>query len=230
MTKADLSKKPEDVSAMFDSVAASYDRTNDILSFGQARLWRKAVRKAVNPQPGQRILDLAAGTGTSSMALKRPGVQVVAADFSRGMLEEGRRRHPELEFAYADATKMPFQTAEFDAVTISFGLRNVQQPELALAEMFRVSKPGATLVICEFSHVDAWLRPFYRLYLNHVLPRLSALFSKAPEAYSYLADSINAWPTQSALAEKITAAGFTQVKWRNLGFGIVAVHTARRPQ
>lgn len=230
MTKADLNKKPEDVSAMFDSVAASYDRTNDLLSFGQARLWRRAVRKAVNPQSGQRILDLAAGTGTSSMALKLPGVQVVAADFSRGMLDEGRRRHPELEFAYADATKMPFKAAEFDAVTISFGLRNVQQPELALAEMFRVSKPGATLVICEFSHVDAWLRPFYRFYLNRILPRLSALFSKAPEAYSYLADSINAWPTQSALAENITAAGFTQVKWRNLGFGIVAVHTAKRPQ
>lgn len=228
MTKADLNKNPDDVSAMFDSVAPSYDRTNDLLSFGQARLWRRAVRNAVNPQSGQRILDLAAGTGTSSMALKRPGVQVVAADFSRGMLEEGRRRHPELEFAYADAMKLPFQAAEFDAVTISFGLRNVQQPQIALAEMFRVCKPGAVLVICEFSHPARWLRPFYRLYLNRILPRLSALLSKAPEAYSYLAESINAWPTQPALAEQIRDAGFSEVKWRNLGFGIVALHTARK--
>lgn len=228
MTKADLNKNPDDVSAMFDSVAPSYDRTNDLLSFGQTRLWRHAVRRAVNPQAGQRILDMAAGTGTSSMALKLPGVQVVAADFSQGMLEEGRRRHPELEFAFADATQMPFKAAEFDAVTISFGLRNVQQPEKALAEMFRVSKPGAVLVICEFSHPARWLRPFYRFYLNRILPQVSGLLSKAPEAYSYLADSINAWPTQSALAEQIRAAGFTDVTWRNLGFGIVALHSARK--
>lgn len=228
MTKADLNKNPEQVSAMFDSVAPSYDRTNDLLSFGQARLWRGAVRRAVNPKSGQRILDLAAGTGTSSMALMKPGVSVVAADFSRGMLEEGRKRHPELEFAYADATKMPFKDAEFDAVTISFGLRNVQRPEVALAEMFRVCKPGAKLVICEFSHVAGWLRPFYRFYLNRILPRLSGLLSATPEAYSYLAESINAWPTQAALADQIRAAGFVDVAWRNLGFGIVALHTARK--
>jgi demethylmenaquinone methyltransferase/2-methoxy-6-polyprenyl-1,4-benzoquinol methylase len=126
VTKADLSKDPKQVSAMFDSVAHSYDRTNDLLSFGQARLWRSRVKNAVKPANGERILDLAAGTGTSSMALRVPGAVVVAADFSRGMIEEGKKRYPELQFEFADAMALPFEDRSFDAVTISFGLRNVQ--------------------------------------------------------------------------------------------------------
>ncbi|MFM1779668.1 MAG: hypothetical protein RIS51_813, partial [Actinomycetota bacterium] len=165
MTKADLTKDPKQVSAMFDSVAESYDRTNDLLSFGQARFWRSRVKKAINPRPGERILDLAAGTGTSSMALRGPGVSVVAADFSRGMIEEGKKRYPELEFEFADAMALPFQDQSFDVVTISFGLRNVQDYKVALKEMFRVLKPGGRLVICEFSHVSGVLGFFYRLYL-----------------------------------------------------------------
>ncbi|MEN9872451.1 MAG: hypothetical protein RL450_386 [Actinomycetota bacterium] len=214
---------------MFDSVAHSYDKTNDLLSFGQARLWRGAVRKAISPKSGERILDIAAGTGTSSMALLKPGVSVVAADFSKGMLEEGKKRYPELEFAFADAMKLPFKAEEFDVVTMSFGLRNVQDHRVALTEFLKVLKPGGRLVICEFSKVSGVFGPFYRLYLKHILPKFSALFSKSPEAYDYLAESIEAWPDQKSLARDIEKAGFKDVKFRNLSLGIVALHTAVKP-
>lgn len=214
---------------MFDAVAENYDRTNDLLSFGQSHSWRRALVRAVKPQAGERVLDLAAGTGTSSAALAKPGVSVVAADFSEGMLATGRVRHPELEFVFADAMKLPFADGEFDAVTISFGLRNVHDYRVALAEMFRVTKPGGRIVVCEFSHVSGPLGPFYRLYLKHVLPRLSALASKNPAAYGYLAESIAAWPAQSALADELSRAGFERVSWRNLSFGVVALHSGFRP-
>lgn len=226
MSKADLSKNPAAVSAMFDDVAASYDKTNDLLSFGQARLWRRAVRKAISPKAPDRILDIAAGTGTSSMALLADGVSVVAADFSNGMLDEGRKRYPKLEFVFADAMKLPFKDQEFDVVTMSFGLRNVENHNVALKEFFRVLKPGGRLVICEFSHVGGVFGPLYRLYLKHILPKLSALFSKSPDAYDYLAESIAAWPNQKALKLDIEKAGFSAVKFRNLTLGIVALHKA----
>ena len=226
MSKADLSKNPAAVSAMFDDVAASYDKTNDLLSFGQARLWRGAVRKAISPKAPDRILDIAAGTGTSSMALLAEGVSVVAADFSNGMLDEGRKRYPKLEFVFADAMKLPFKDAEFDVVTMSFGLRNVENHNIALKEFFRVLKPGGRLVICEFSHVGGVFGPLYRLYLKYVLPKLSALFSKSPDAYDYLAESIAAWPNQKALKLDIEKAGFSAVKFRNLTLGVVALHRA----
>ena len=226
MSKADLSKNPAAVSAMFDDVAASYDKTNDLLSFGQARLWRTAVRKAISPKAPDRILDIAAGTGTSSMALLAEGVSVVAADFSNGMLDEGRKRYPKLEFVFADAMKLPFNDAEFDVVTMSFGLRNVENHNVALKEFFRVLKPGGRLVICEFSHVGGVFGPLYRLYLKYVLPKLSALFSKSPDAYDYLAESIAAWPNQKALKLDIEKAGFSAVKFRNLTLGVVSLHRA----
>lgn len=226
MSKADLSKNPAAVSAMFDEVAKTYDKTNDMLSFGQARLWRRAVRRAIAPKAPDRILDIAAGTGTSSMALRGDGITVVAADFSNGMLEQGRKLYPELEFVFADAMKLPFQDGEFDVVTMSFGLRNVENHKIALGEFFRVLKPGGRLVICEFSHVGGVFGPLYRLYLKHILPKLSALFSKTPEAYDYLSESIAAWPNQVELKRDIEKAGFSQVKFRNLTLGVVALHRA----
>ena len=226
MSKADLSKNPAAVSAMFDEVAKTYDKTNDMLSFGQARLWRRAVRRAIAPKAPDRILDIAAGTGTSSMALRGDGITVVAADFSNGMLEQGRKLYPELEFVFADAMKLPFQDGEFDVVTMSFGLRNVENHRIALGEFFRVLKPGGRLVICEFSHVGGVFGPLYRLYLKHILPKLSALFSKTPEAYDYLSESIAAWPNQVELKRDIEKAGFSQVKFRNLTLGVVALHRA----
>lgn len=213
---------------MFDDVAHAYDKTNDLLSFGQAKLWRKKVLEKVAPQSGEKILDIAAGTGTSSMALKLPGVEVVAADFSKGMLAEGKKRYPELEFVFADAMKLPFKNNEFDVVTMSFGLRNVQDRDKALGEFLRVLKPGGRLVICEFSHVPGLLGVFYRAYLTLILPLVSRLASKTPAAYSYLSESIVAWPKQAELAKDIAKAGFSKTQWKNLSFGVVAIHSAIR--
>jgi demethylmenaquinone methyltransferase/2-methoxy-6-polyprenyl-1,4-benzoquinol methylase len=231
VSKADLSKKPEQVAAMFDEVAPTYDKTNDLLSFGQSRLWRGIVAKAVDPKSGQSVLDMAAGTGSSTAAFARPGVRLVAGDFSEGMLAEGRKRHPKIEFVFADATKLPFKAKEFDATTISFGLRNVVDVEAALSEMFRVTKPGGRIVICEFSKVsNPVLRPFYNFYLRKVLPAFSSLASKTPEAYAYLSESIDAWPDQRTLAAKIEKAGYEKVTFRNLSFGIVAIHVGFKPK
>ena len=213
---------------MFDDVAHAYDKTNDLLSFGQAKLWRKKVLEKVDPQSGEKVLDIAAGTGTSSMALKLPGVEVVAADFSKGMLAEGKKRYPELEFVFADAMKLPFKNNEFDVVTMSFGLRNVQDRDKALHEFLRVLKPGGRLVICEFSHVPGLLGVFYRAYLTLILPLVSRLASNTPAAYSYLSESIVAWPKQAELAKDIAKAGFSKTQWKNLSFGVVAIHSAIR--
>ena len=232
-TRADLGKDPARVSGMFDEVAAGYDRTNTILSLGNDKLWRIAATRAIAPRRGQRILDLAAGTGASSVSLARSGAEVVAGDFSAGMIAEGKRRHggiPNLSFVEADATALPFADDEFDTVTISFGLRNVNDPDKALREMLRVTKPGGSLVICEFSHPPAALmRGLYRFYNDRVLPVVARTFSSNADAYDYLNESIRDWPDQRTLAGRIRAAGWEQVAWRDLSFGIVALHRARKP-
>ncbi|BAV00028.1 MULTISPECIES: bifunctional demethylmenaquinone methyltransferase/2-methoxy-6-polyprenyl-1,4-benzoquinol methylase UbiE [Aurantimicrobium] len=233
MTTADLSKKPEDVSAMFDDVAAGYDVTNSLLSAGNATLWRISTTRAVNPQPSERVLDLAAGTGTSSAALAKSGAHVVAADFSPGMIEVGRKKHgknPLIEFVQADATALPFEDNSFDAVTMSFGLRNVVQPKKALAELYRVTKPGGRIVICEFSTPPAApIRASYNFYLRKVMPLVAKVSSSNTEAYTYLADSIEDWPNQSTLASWIREAGFEKVAYRNLTAGVVALHRGIKP-
>lgn len=231
--RADLGKDPARVSGMFDEVAPAYDRTNTVLSAGNDLLWRIATTRAVAPGPGERVLDLAAGTGTSSVALARSGARVVAADFSPGMIAEGRRRHghlPNVEFVQADATDLPFADAEFDAATISFGLRNVNDPKKALREMLRVVRPGGRLVVCEFSHPTSPLvASAYRWYSDRVLPLLARAVSSNAAAYDYLNESIRAWPAQRELAAWIREAGWTDVAHRDLTLGIVALHRARRP-
>lgn len=230
MTRADLSKRATDVAGMFTGVARGYDRTNAVLSGGNALLWRLATVRAVKPLPGERILDAAAGTGTSSAALARSGASVVAADFSPGMIAEGRRRHPELEFVLADAEKLPFDQESFDAVAISFGLRNVEHPLAALAEFYRVLKPGGRLVVCEFSTPPrALARAGYGLYLRRALPVVARVLSSNPAAYAYLRESIQSWPDQAALAGWLRGAGFARVGWRDLTLGVVALHRGRKP-
>ena len=230
VSRADLTKAPAEVAAMFDKVAARYDVTNDVLAFGQTRRWRKAVVSAVDPKPGQRILDLAAGTGTSSVPFAEAGATVVPTDFSLGMLEFGRSRLPGLPFVAGDGMHLPFADEVFDAVTISFGLRNINDRLAGLAEMLRVVRPGGRLVVCEFS-TPSW-GPFahaYTEYLMRALPAVATKVSSNPEAYVYLAESIRAWPAQEALAADIRAAGWQRVQWRNLTGGIVALHRAVRP-
>ncbi|GAA1464731.1 demethylmenaquinone methyltransferase [Microbacterium thalassium] len=231
--RADLGKDPAAVSGMFDEVAEGYDRTNTVLSMGNDRLWRVATTRAVDPRPGQRILDLAAGTGASSVSLARSGAEVVAADFSQGMIREGRRRHgdiPNLSFVQADATALPFADDEFDTVTMSFGLRNVIDPRKALRELLRVTKPGGRIVVCEFSHPPSpAFNGLYRFYNDRVLPAVARAVSSNAEAYDYLNESIKDWPDQRKLAEWIREAGWIGVAHRNLTWGIVALHRATKP-
>lgn len=227
-TRATLAKRRTDVAAMFDRVAPRYDLANDVLSLGQDRAWRRLVLAAVAPQPGERVLDLAAGTGTSSEPFARAGAQVFPTDLSLGMLTVGRRRSPQLSFVAGDALALPYADASFDAVTISFGLRNVEESPVALAEMRRVTKPGGRLVVCEFS-TPLW-KPFRVVYANYLvaaIPQIAGLISSNPAAYSYLAESIQAWPDQAGLAAVIADSGWRDVEWRNLSGGIVALHRAR---
>ncbi|MEU9301668.1 demethylmenaquinone methyltransferase [Streptomyces sp. NPDC048269] len=225
MTRASLDKQPHEVASMFDGVAANYDLTNDVLSLGQARIWRKEVAKAVGARPGHKVLDLAAGTATSSLPFAATGAYVVPCDFSLGMLREGKKKHSWLPLTAGDATKLPFKDEVFDTVTISFGLRNVQDTDTALRELYRVTKPGGQVVICEFSQ-PTWapLRTVYTEYLMRALPPVARAVSSNPDAYVYLAESIREWPDQPALAGLLQKAGWSKVAWRNLSGGIVALH------
>jgi demethylmenaquinone methyltransferase/2-methoxy-6-polyprenyl-1,4-benzoquinol methylase len=229
MTRAQLDKKPVDVASMFDTVAEKYDVTNDVLSLGQDRLWRRAVVKAVDAKRGERILDIAAGTGTSSEPWADQEIEVVPADFSLGMLRVGRRRRPDMAFTAADAMSLPFADESFDVVTMSFGLRNVADAGTALREFLRVTKPGGRLLVCEFSQpVNKTFRTVYSNYLMRALPPVARRTSSNPESYVYLAESIRAWPPQGELAAVIEQAGWTNVRWTNLTGGIVALHSATK--
>jgi len=232
MTRAHLDKRPGEVSAMFDTVADRYDLLNDVLSLGQDRWWRRMVARAVAARPGERVLDVAAGTGTSSRAFTAAGADCVACDFSLGMLTVGKHRAvaPGLRFVAGDAMRLPFRDEAFDAVTISFGLRNVADHAAALAEFRRVTRPGGRLVVCEFGHLP-WprLNRAYEAYLTGALPAVARRLSGNPVAYEYLAESIQDWPAQPDLARRIAAAGWSAVRWRDLSLGVVAIHLARRP-
>jgi len=254
--RADLDKQPGDVAAMFDAIAGRYDLLNDILSAGQVRLWRRAVTRIAGVGPGERVLDLAAGTGTSSLTFTAAGADCVACDFSLGMLQAGHARggrggrgglggtvspqeqggsegdrspRGKTAFVGGDALRLPFRDGAFDVVTISFGLRNVADPGAALAEMRRVTRPGGRLVVCEFSTITiAPVDMLYRRYLINVLPAIARRAARNPEAYEYLAESIVDWPAQRELAGLIETAGWSAVRWRDLSVGAVAVHVARR--
>jgi demethylmenaquinone methyltransferase/2-methoxy-6-polyprenyl-1,4-benzoquinol methylase len=231
VTRATLDKDPAEVAAMFDEVAARYDLTNAVLSLGRDRGWRRAVAAALDLRPGHRVLDLAAGTATSSAALARSGAAVVGCDFSLGMLRVGARAgHPGVELVAGDALRLPFADASFDAVTVSFGLRNTADADRALAELLRVTRPGGRLVVCEFSHPtwSPW-RTVYVEYLMRALPAVARRVSSDPAAYEYLAESIRAWPDQAGLAARLQAAGWANVQWRDLTGGIVALHRGTRP-
>ena len=212
---------------MFDRVARRYDVTNTVLSGGLDASWRRATREALGARSGQTVLDVAAGTAVSTVELATGGVRAIACDFSQGMLQAGAAR-PVPKVA-GDAMALPLADESVDGVVISFGLRNVADPDAALREFRRVTRPGGTLVICEFSS-PTWspFRTVYTEYLMKALPRIARAVSSNPDAYVYLAESIRAWPAQAALAARVQAAGWGDVGWRNLTGGIVALHRARR--
>ncbi|MDQ3629355.1 MAG: demethylmenaquinone methyltransferase [Actinomycetota bacterium] len=229
-TRAGLDKRPHEVQAMFDSVARRYDLTNDVLSLGQDRRWRRRTTAMVDAQRGETVLDLAAGTGTSSQPFADAGAFVVPCDFSIGMLAVGKQQRSGLPFTAGDATALPFADETFDVVTISFGLRNVVDFVAGLAEMLRVARRGGRLVVCEFSH-PTWkpFRTVYSGYLMKALPRVARRVSSSPAAYVYLAESIRAWPDQATLAGHLRHAGWEDVVWADLTGGTVALHHAVRP-
>ncbi|MCW2569785.1 MAG: demethylmenaquinone methyltransferase [Mycobacterium sp.] len=227
MTRASLEKQPHEVAAMFDGVAERYDTTNTVLSFGQDRVWRQATRRALGLTSADRCLDLAAGTAVSTEELARSGAEVVGCDFSLGMLRAGR--HRPVPLVAGDALHLPFADGVFDAVTISFGLRNVADTGAALRELARVTRPGGRLVVCEFSQpVWAPFRTVYTEYLMRALPEVARRVSSNPDAYVYLAESIREWPDQAGLATLLQEAGWADVAWRNLTGGVVALHRGVR--
>ena len=229
MSRANLNKDPDEVAAMFDGVAKRYDLVNDLLSLGRTKAWRKATTAIIAPKPGMQILDLAAGPGSSSEPLYKAGATVFATDFSEGMLAQGRKARPYLNFSKADALNLPFEDNRFDVVTISYGLRNTVKYEKALAEALRVTKTGGRIVIAEFSHpTNRIFRTIYTKYLMRLLPAIAKKTASNPDAYVYLAESIRAWPDQAALAKSLEGAGWSNVSWKNLTFGVVAVHSASK--
>jgi demethylmenaquinone methyltransferase / 2-methoxy-6-polyprenyl-1,4-benzoquinol methylase len=228
MSRASLDKDPHDVAAMFDGVAKGYDRTNTVMTLGFDRRWREMTRRVLDAAPGEKVLDLAAGTAVSTVEYARSGAWCVAADFSLGMLANGA--HREVPKVAADAFHLPFADGAFDAVTVSFGLRNMNDTDAALREMRRVVRSGGRLVICEVSQPHR--RPIRWLYHNTVLralPLITRPFSSNAEAYRYLAESMRDWHDQRALAEQIAKAGWHEVEWLDLTFGVVALHRATNP-
>lgn len=212
---------------MFDTVAKRYDLTNDAMTIGIHRTWRRAMVRAVDPHAGDLVLDLAAGTGCSTEPFGGHGATAIACDFSVGMLRQGREDRPRVPFVAGDGTQLPFADDTFDAVTISYGLRNFVDPLAGLTEMLRVTRPGGRLVVCEFSHpTNRALRTVYLDAIMRALPAVAERVSSAPDAYVYLAESIRAWPDQAGLAALIGQAGWQQPEWRNLTGGIAALHRA----
>ncbi len=231
MSRANLGKDPGEVAAMFDGVAKRYDILNDLLSLGRTKAWRRAATKIIAPAPGMKILDLAAGTGSSSEPLHKAGATVLATDFSQGMLAQGRRMRPYLNFSKADALNLSFVAESFDVTTISFGLRNTVDYRAALIEARRVTKTGGRIIVMEFSH-PTWppFRNLYMRYLMRALPAIARRSATNPDAYIYLAESIQAWPDQEGLADAMRAAGWSAITWKNLSGGVVAVHSGIRAQ
>ena len=223
------------VRSVFDRVADRYDVMNDLMSLGLHRLWKAAAVAIARPRPGERVLDIAAGSGDLAAAMARrvgPSGEVWITDVNRRMLERGRDRLLDAgtlaPAVQCDAEKLPFPAARFDCITIGFGLRNMTRKEAALAEAARVLKPGGRLVVLEFSRVWAPLAPAYDLYSFRVLPWLGRKVAGDAQAYRYLAESIRVHPDQQALKDMLESAGFSRVEFFNMAAGAVAVHRGYR--
>jgi demethylmenaquinone methyltransferase / 2-methoxy-6-polyprenyl-1,4-benzoquinol methylase len=230
---------PEDekagrVHGVFTSVASRYDVMNDVMSLRIHRLWKDAMMDWLAPRPGQRLLDVAGGTGDIAFRFLRraPSATATVLDLTESMLDAGRRRAEaenlvgRLDWTVGDAMALPFDDASFDVYTISFGIRNVTRPDAALREAFRVLKPGGRLMVLEFSQIpNDLMQRAYDLYSFNVIPRMGQLIARDRESYQYLVESIRRFPDQDTFAEMIGAAGFDLVRYRNLSMGIAALHS-----
>jgi demethylmenaquinone methyltransferase/2-methoxy-6-polyprenyl-1,4-benzoquinol methylase len=222
------------VHGVFSNVASRYDVMNDVMSVGIHRLWKDAMMDWLAPRDGQRLLDVAGGTGDISFRfLKRaPGAKAVVLDLTESMLVEGRKRAEaeamadRLDWVTGDAMALPFEDNSFDVYTISFGIRNVTRIEDALSEAYRVLKPGGRLMVLEFSQLpNDGLQKLYDLYSFNVIPRMGQMIANDRDSYQYLVESIRRFPDQDTFADMIRRAGFGQVKYRNLSMGIAALHS-----
>jgi len=226
------------IQAMFARIAKRYDTLNHVLSMGLDFHWWRRMAAAAGARPGMRILDIAAGTCDSALALARRGAHVVAGDFAMPMLNIGKQKIEKKRHVGSilgpigsDAANLPFRDASFDAVTICYGIRNIENRPLAYAEFLRVLKPGGSLVVLEFSHPRwAWLRRLYGAYMSFFLPKIGRLLSGDNEAYAYLAESIEKFPAQHEMAQELNNSGFAGVVWDDLCFGAAAIHVAHKPR
>ena len=228
------SEKAGMVHGVFSRVAQRYDLMNDLMSGGLHRLWKDAMMDWLAPRRGQRLIDVAGGTGDIAFRFLRraEGATALVCDLTEGMLEEGRRRAEaetlaeRIEWVVGDAMALPFPDASFDVHTISFGIRNVTRPETALAEAYRVLRPGGRLMVLEFSQLpNPMLQRAYDVYSFNVIPRMGEAVAKDRESYQYLVESIRRFPDQETFAAMIRDAGFGQVRYRNLSMGIAALHS-----
>jgi demethylmenaquinone methyltransferase/2-methoxy-6-polyprenyl-1,4-benzoquinol methylase len=218
------------IRTVFNAVAPRYDLMNDLMSMGIHRLWKRTLAKRMTGILG-RVVDLAGGTGDVARLLQGPGREVVVCDPSLAMMQVGRLRpgNEHLQWLAGEAEKLPLPDASIDLLSVSFGLRNTTELATALAEVMRVLKPGGRFVCLEFSRPAAWLAPFYDLYSFFVIPRLGAAVAGKPQAYQYLIESIRRFPDQRGFATLMRQAGFADVHWENVSFGIACLHFGSRP-
>ncbi len=227
--QVDPAERERRIRAVFDAVARRYDLMNDLMSFGIHRRWKRRLAVLAAPRPGQTLADVAGGTGDVAALLAAPGRQVIVVDPSRPMMEVGRQRGLQhVQWLEGAAEALPLPDASVDTLTIAFGIRNATALPQALAEMHRVLKPGGRLLCLEFSTPAPWLRPAYRLFSRWVIPRLGAWIVRAPGAYRYLVESIERFPDQRQFAQMVEQAGFRQVRFENLSFGIACIHSGVR--
>jgi len=227
--------KKEQVAEMFNAISPKYDALNRILSVGIDQSWRRKTVREIRATGATQILDVATGTADLALALADgiPGSKVVGVDISAGMLDVGRqkvrarRRDDRVRLDLGDGEQLPYGDAEFGAITVAFGVRNFEHLEQGLRDMHRVLQPGGTLAVLEFSQPTSWpFRPLYLFYFNNILPRIGRLISKDASAYTYLPDSVQAFPYGEAFAAKLQEAGFRTVRIRPLTLGIASLYFA----